>query len=311
MLSRVAENLYWMGRYLERTDHLARYINVEYFSTLDSPHPQLHKIALLSIIDMCGLSLNDNQNLNEEEILVTAALDDNNPVSIVSALYRGRENARSVRDSISSELWEAINNFYHFVASYPTDVYKTKGLFDFTTNVTQHCSNVRGRILHTLLHDMAWKFINLGLLVERASQVVRIVISKLNDIDEINKLKLGATMHAQHWSNLLDCVEANDMCRKYYTKAPEKYNTIEFLLVNPSFPRSVISSLNQLIDYLKSIEYNSKTYKNSIIFKVGKLVAPFQFLEVEDIEERLPDFLQDVLSSIYKISDLITEEYFS
>ena len=97
MLSRVAESLFWMGRYLERTEHLARYINVEYFSSLDGSNLQQHDMAILSIADMIGLPKPDiDGSLNEEEVLVGAALDEHNPVSILSALFFAREKNKKV-----------------------------------------------------------------------------------------------------------------------------------------------------------------------------------------------------------------------
>lgn len=312
MLSRVADNLYWMGRYLERTEHLARYINVEYFSSLDKSHPRQHELAILSIADMIGLPVPEmGTDVNEEEILVSAALDENNPVSIVSALFAARENARSVRDSISSELWESINNFYHFVAQYPIDIYKTRGLSDFTTHVIQNCSNVRGRIMHTLLHDLGWLFIQLGLQLESASQIVRIMISKLTYIEEIGKLKLGKSMYEQQWDVLLDCLEAKDMCKKYYTSIPTRENTIDFLLFNPHFPRSVNSRLQMLLGFLGEINKTTPKTSKSIDFRVGKIITPYQYMEVHELDKNLPEFLEDLLSKIYLISNLIVDEYFS
>ncbi len=311
MLSRAAENLFWMGRYLERTEHLARYINVEYFSNLDSLHPRQHELALLSIADMIGLEVPDiNENINEEEVLVSAALDENNPVSILSALFMARENARSVRDSISSELWEAINNFYHFVSNYPVDIYKTRGLSDFTYNVIRHCSNVRGRIQYTLLYDIGWYFIQIGLNIESATQIVRIMISKLNDINEISKLTIGDAIQEQEWDILLDCVEAKDMCNKYNTSIANRKNTIEFLLFNPLFPRSVINRLNTALDFLGKISPVYKKDKNNIYYKVAKIISPLQYLDVDEINDNLADFLEELLSKIYLISNLISEEYF-
>ncbi len=312
MLSRVAENLFWMGRYLERTDHLARYINVEYFSSLDSTHPRQHELTILSIADMIGLPKPQvDDNLNEEEILVAAALDPKNPVSVISTLFSARENARSVRDTISTELWEAINNYYLYVAQYPVDVYKTHGLSDFTNYVTQNCSIVRGKIQHTLLHDLGWLFIQLGIQVESASQIVRIMISKMNDIEEINKLKLGQAMYEQQWDVLLDCLEAKDMCKKYYTKIPNRENTLEFVLFNPDFPRSVQSRLSLILKYLQKIDHKQTKGSKNILYKIGKIVTPYQFMEVEEIDSNLPEFLEDLLSKIYLISDLIVDEFFN
>lgn len=300
-----------MGRYLERTEHLARYVNVEYFSNLDNQHPRLMELALLSIADMIGLQVPDiTGNINEEEVLVSAALDENNPVSILSAVFMARENARSVRDSISTELWESINNFYHFVANYPVDIYKTRGLSDFTNRVFRNCSNVRGRIQYTLLYNVGWYFIQLGLHLESASQIVRIMISKLNDINEINKLKIGDAIQEQEWDILLDCVEAKDMCNKYYTSLPNRENTLEFLLFNPLFPRSVMNRLKQVLKYLRKINPEKSGSKKSIDFKVAKIIVPYQYLDVKEIDDNLTEFLEELLSKIYLISDLIAEEYF-
>jgi uncharacterized alpha-E superfamily protein len=242
--------------------------------------------------------------------LVAAALDEQNPVSIISAVFAARENARSVRDSISSELWEAINNYYLFVAQYPIDQYKTHGLSDFVNNVTQHCSNVRGKIQQTLLHDVGWMFIQLGIQVESASQIVRTMISKITDIEEIKKLKLGRSMNEQQWDVMLDCLEAKDMCKKYYTSIPNKKNTIEFLLFNPDFPRSVQSRLQLILKYLERIDRKKHRSPKNIDFKVAKLIANFQYLEVNEIEQNLAGFLEDLLAKIYLISDLIVDEYF-
>jgi len=311
MLSRAAENLFWMGRYLERTEHLARYINVEYFSTLDSPHPRQRELAILSIADMIGLQIpNIYDTINEEEVLVGSALDEDNPVSILSAVFMARENARSVRDSISSELWEAINNFYLFVSNYPVDIYKTRGLDDFTNKVFRNCSNVRGRVQYTLLYDVGWLFIQLGLHLESATQIVRILISKLNDINEISKLKMGNSIHEQEWDILLDCVEAKDMCNKYYTSLPNRENTLEFLLFNPLFPRSVINRLKQVLKYLEKIELLHTKDPKGIDYKVAKIIVPFQYLDIKEIDDNLTEFLEDLLSKIYLISDMISDEYF-
>lgn len=311
MLSRVANHLYWMGRYLERTDHLARYINVEYFSSLDSSDERQHLRALKSIIDMAGMEPVEEDALNEEEVLVSAALDEENPVSILSSIYACRENARNVRESISLELWESINEIYHFVSNYPVDVYKTRGLYDFTTSVMQHCSNARGRIMHTLLHDVGWQFIQMGLFIERSAQIVRIMISKLEDIEELKGFKLGNMMEAQQWNILLDCVEAKDMFRKYYTTWPEKNTAVEFLLFNLYYPKSVLGNLLRIKRSLGRIRKDAQNPRNGIEFKIGKLISPFEFVEATEIAEELEEFLNDTLSRIYAISDIIVKEYFN
>lgn len=310
MLSRVAENLFWLGRYLERGEHLARYLNVQYFSSIDVPYPQQRERALMSILDMIGMQPG-SEKLLEEEVLVAVALDETNPVSILSSVYYGRENARSVRDSISTEVWEAINNYYLFVSGFPVDVYKTRGLNDFTSNVINHCSIVRGKIHHTLMHDAAWRFIQIGMHLERATQVVRILISKITDIQTLNNLKLGGSLELQQWNILLDCLEAKDMCRKFYNVLPNRQNTLEFLLLNPEFPRSVSFNLTFAHELLEQISQMKQFSKDSLEFRVGKDINHFRYLEIQEVDENVIPFLEDTLGKIHEICDLIIDEYFT
>ena len=309
MLSRVADNLFWLGRYLERSEHLARYLSVQYFSSIDVPYQQQRERALLSILDMIGMQPNSESPL-EEEVLVAVALDEKNPVSILSSAYYGRENARSVRDSISTEVWEAINNYYLFVSGYPVDVYKTKGLYDFTSNVINHCSIVRGKIQYTLMHDVAWRFIQIGMHLERAAQTIRILISKITDIQTLSNFKLGEPLELQQWNILLDCLEAKDMCRKYYNALPNRLNTLEFLLLNPEFPRSVSFNLTNAHVQLEKVSQRKEFSKTSLEFKVGKDINHFRYLEIEDVNDNVIPFLEETLQKIHVICDLIIDEYF-
>jgi len=309
MLSRVADNLFWLGRYLERSEHLARYLSVQYFSSIDVPYQQQRERAIVSILDMVGMQTSSDRPL-EEEVLVAVALDEKNPVSILSSAYFGRENARSVRDSISTELWESMNNYYLFVSGYPVDVYKTKGLYDFTSNVINHCSIVRGKIQNTLMHDVAWRFIHLGMHLERAAQVVRVLLSKITDIQTLNQFKLGNSLELQQWNILLDCLEAKDMCRKFYNALPNRLNTLEFLLLNPEFPRSVSYNLINAHELLENISRMKQFSKTSLEFKVGKDINHFRYLEVEEVDDNVIPFLEETLQKIHLICDLIVDEYF-
>lgn len=309
MLSRVADNLFWLGRYLERSEYLARYLNIQYFSSIDVPYQQQRERALISILEMVGMSAGSNKPM-EEEVLVAVALDEKNPVSILSSVYFGRENARSVRDSLSTELWEAINNYYIFISNYPVDVYKTRGLNDFTYNVINHCSIVGGKIQNTMMRDTAWRFIQLGMHIERAVQVVRILRSKIIDIQMLNQFKLGNSLELQQWNILLDCFEGKDTCRKFYNALPNRVNTIEFLLLNPDFPRSVSHNLSYAHQLLEKLSLQKQYDKLSLEFRVGKDINHFRYLEVEDVNDDIIPFLDDTLSKINLICNLIVEEYF-
>jgi len=309
MLSRVADNLFWMGRYLERSEHLARFLNVQYFSSIDLPYPQMREQALLSVLDMVGIKL-DTDKPKEEEILFSVALDDKNPVSILSSVYNGRENARSVRDTLSTEVWEAFNKYYLFVSTYPVDVYKTKGLDDFTTHAINHCAIVKGKIHQTLVRNEVFHFLQIGKHIERAMQIIRIMLSKMTDINELSKLKLGSSLELQQWNIILDCLEAKDMCRKHYNSLPNKYNTLDFLLFTPDFPFSVAYNLGYVYRHLKLINRGKEEKPGSLEFKVGKIINGFRYQEMDDFKDDINLFLQQTLDKIYLICNEIHDEYF-
>jgi len=299
-----------MGRYLERSEHLARFLNVQYFSTVDVPYQQMRQKAMLTVLDMVG-TIHGDQVVVEEDILSSVALDEHNPVSILSSVFNCRENARSVRDSISTELWEAINNYYLFVSNYPVDVYKTRGLHDLTINVINHNNIVMGKIYQTIVHDETFHFLEMGIHLERALQVIRIILSKMKDIQYLDNLKLGESLELQQWNILLDCVEAKDMCRKYYNSLPNKQHTLEFLLFVNTFPRSVVYNLNHVHHHLKLISPNKKEDRGSIDYNVGKIINHLRYMEIADLQNNEISFLEDTLLKIQEINSLIKNEYFS
>ncbi len=309
MLSRVANNLYWMGRYLERTEHLGRYLSVQYFASLDSPVPRQLEIALSSVLDVMGVP-KSNHKILEEEVLVSASLDDKNPVSIISSVYLARENARNVRDTLSTQIWEAINNYYLFVSTYPVDIYKTRGLYDFTQNVLTQCSIVREKVEHTLLHDVRWHFILLGIHLERAIQITRILMSHLNDTEALLKLKMGAAIESHQWTVLLDCLEAKDMFRKIYNTLPNRKDSLEFFLFNPIFPRSVLYNLEYIDRLVKEINPADLGSQKGVKFKTGKEISSFRYLTVEEIDDQIIGFLGKTIHKLHAIDNIIFEAYF-
>ncbi|MEL6123794.1 MAG: alpha-E domain-containing protein, partial [Bacteroidota bacterium] len=139
MLSRVANNLYWMGRYLERSEHLARYTKVQYFSLYDAPHLQSIDFVLSSIVNMTGIDYDISETpIDEQDVIHEVGLARSN-YSIFSYVLAARENARSARNVLSDELWEVINQYYRFVQEYDPDYFKVRGLFEFTYEVNKHC----------------------------------------------------------------------------------------------------------------------------------------------------------------------------
>jgi uncharacterized alpha-E superfamily protein len=314
MLSRIANSLFWMGRYLERADQSARYIKVHYYSALDAPLASKHEFIFESILTMLGLDeeyKKTSTNYQEEKINNLIALDETNYVSIRSSIIFARENARGARDSISSELWGAINKFYHFANGFTEKDLKKEGIYFFTDRVMENCSIVAGYIDNTLLHDETWSLIRMGMHLERASQTTRILYSKVKDIQKIEKQKLGKSIESYHCVTMLKSVEAFDMSRIYYRAVPNMRDALEFLILNKEFPKSISYNLRHIYSSLNKISTLKHPDPGTLEFEVGKLNAAYSFMTIEDVEEDTLGFLENTLSQIYEMAKELENKYMS
>lgn len=312
MLSRIANSLFWMGRYLERAEHTARYARVHYFSSLDAPLVQRKEFVMESILNHSGMLYeykNTHQTLEDEEVLYTITLQETNPLSIRSCVNNARENARGARDAISSELWEAINRLYHFVDSYPADDLADEGIYNFADKVVENCVMVNGYVHKSLIHNEVWSFIHLGMHLERANQITRILIAKNNDMLKADTQKLGKVVENYQCVTLLKSAEAFDMSRTYYKAVPNYHDTLEFLVLNNDFPRSICYNLTRMSRYLERINHSKVSDKDSPEFTIGKICATLHYLTIQEIEGDVVNFLNNTLLSINRIGELIERKY--
>ncbi len=317
MLSRIGNSLFWLGRYIERAEHFARFTRVQYLSSLDAPLAQKRQFVLESILDMVGYQsqiqhFEDVKVLSEEEVLHYVSLDETNLDSVIVAINAARENARGARDTISSELWEAVNKYYHLVNDYPADEFRKEGPFDFSEIVYQNSSVVKGFIDNTHIHNDQWALISLGLHLERAIQIARIILAKLNDIEKIDKTTPGsASIINYQVSTLLKSAESFDMSRKYFKKIPNLNDALEFLILNYEFPKSISFNINHASIHLNKIGLSDPLDKNNPEFKLAKLANSFKFLTIEEIGEDSKGFLENTLEEIYEIGILLEKKYLS
>ncbi|NJC27651.1 alpha-E domain-containing protein [Neolewinella antarctica] len=310
MLARIANSLYWTGRYLERSEHLARYLGVQYFSMLDAPMSQSRDFTLTSIINMYGLSDVQTGELKETDVLRSAAMDYDSPLSIRSTVQLARENARVARHVISTELWEAINGFHLNMQRVDPEFFLTHGLHDFTTDVGRNCAIVRARIDDTLLHDETWIFIKLGIHIERVIQVMRILDSKLHDIDLMTDRGENRALRQYQGTVILKIVEGFDMHKKLYQHLLTPKTTIDFLVGHPNFARSLTYNMKAVTDLLKRMEASESRKPNKLLFKSGKIFSGFRYLEYEDVKSDIGGYLNDSLTEVYALHDAIVANYF-
>ena len=312
MLARVADNLFWMGRYIERAEHTARFMNVNYFSSLDAPNTvsQSRDFVLRSMLFMVGDPAPDDAKLEEDKVLFKIGLDRDYPASILNSIIFARENAHSARDLISTELYYSVNKFFHFADSYPARSYVKTGLFDFTAQVTEMTAVLRGKIRGTLLHDAIYAIIMMGVNMERAIQITRIINAKYNDARKSLGSYGDRFRNSYEWTTLLKCAESYDMFRRFYKKAPTSLSTLEFLILNPDCPRSVMNSLNQVHQHVLTIDPLKASDKDSTAFMVGKIRSEYQFKRIEDIEGAVQAFIDHILTELSAIGSQMQKEFF-
>ena len=314
MLARVANNLFWMGRYIERSEHVARYLNVNYFSSLDAPNElsQSRQLVLRSMLFMAGgEEIEEDEILEEEKVLYDVGLNPEIQYSIINCIKYARENANSARDLISTELYESINKFYHFVLNYDVELFTKKGLYDFTVHVTEAMAVLRGKIRATLLHDEVYAIIMLGVNLERANQIVRIIHSKNRDALHAQGSYGDTYKNSYEWTTLLKCAESYDMMRRFYKKTPNSERTLEFLILNAQCPRSVMNSLNQVSSHIKVLNTEELPSKDSAAFLIGKVRAQYQYKLIEEIDEEVDSFIEHILDTVVLIAKKIEKEYFN
>ncbi|GAB4406019.1 MAG: alpha-E domain-containing protein [Bacteroidia bacterium] len=310
MLSRVADNLFWMGRYIERTEHLARFTRIQYFYSLDGPLARQWDTVLQSIIGMTGLEWDASTPLAEADVLYAMALDGKRPESILYSVIRARENARGTRDLLSKELWENINKYYHFVHNYPVEVFKSRGLHEFTLRVIEQCSIIRGSVDNTLLHDEVWTFIKLGSYLERAVQVARILETKFRDLETYDGPEsLQKAVENYQLSTMLGSTEAFDMSRRYFQAPPSREQVLEFLVLNQDFPRSIVNCLTHVETYIHKLSPTKVPDKDSVAFFVSKLVSRFRFLTGQEVFGDALGFMQQTVQDIYAIGEKLNDTY--
>ncbi len=309
MLSRVASNLYWMGRYVERAENVARYIKEIYFSYIDAPIEELdsRKFVLESILYMTGIF--DVEDINERDVLFKVGLDRDNSSSLINIITNARENARGARNEISTEIWEAINTYYHYINNYSVDTYLTTGLYAVSDKIINQTSIIRGKIHGSILHDEGWAIISCAMFLERALQTIRILNSKLHDIYKIQSSGYPVNKLSFEWATLLRCTESFDMNRKYYRSIPNREQVLEFLLLNKQNPRSLFYAIKGINVYLMKISKAKTIEPHSLEFKLQKLLAHYEFMVVDDFEENVYDLINQTYEVLNEVCNDLEKKY--
>ncbi len=313
MLSRVAESIYWMNRYVERAENVARFIDVNQNLTLGGGDELSNQWApLVYITGDHEPFMKRYGSFSRENVLRFLALDDENPNSILSCIARARENARGVREAITASMWEQLNKFYLMVraaAANPTEVLRLP--YDFCERVKLASHTLVGVIYSTMSHGEAWHFSRLGRLLERADKTSRIV-----DVQYFLLLPrptdVGGTLDAVRWSALLKSATALEMYRREHGPiVPAK--VADFLILNRQFPRSMHFSLIHSQESLREISGSHEgTFRYRSEQMLGRLRSDFDYTRMDDVVQTgIHQFIDDFQNRLNKLGEAIHADFFT
>ena len=252
MLSRVADSIYWMSRYVERAENIARAIDVNYNLALDlGPEMGNHWSPLISTTGDHDTFYERHEVASERNVIWFLTFDDENPNSILSCLASARENARTVRDMISSQMWEELNKFYLMVRAASKDESILASPFEFFGKVKLGGSLLEGVAESTMSRGEAWHFRRLAMSIERADKTSRILDVKYYLLLP-SEADVGTPVDTNQWVALLKSVSALEMYRKRHGRTTPT-QVAEFLILDRDFPRSMHFCLLRAEDSLLAI----------------------------------------------------------
>ncbi len=312
MLSRVADNLYWMSRYLERAEHTARQVGVHLNLSLDQSRQMSSGARWERLLRALYVRSPEEGIKNEYTATQILTFDTSQPNSIVNCIANARENARQVREKISSEMWMQVNRLYLDVRRTSLDSIWNEQPHEFFVSVKNGAHLFQGITDSTMVHDEGWQFIQLGRFIERSMAIATLMDEHLS----VFPLTSNQTMVADdyfEYLGLLKCFTAFEAYCKVYNADLRPHRIVEFLLFNPDFPHSVRFGVEMIQASLQDIAEVTAVSKNSRVHRLaGRLRSSLSFDQVDDMITRDPhEYLQDIVRQCKQIHDALYETYIS
>jgi len=306
MLSRVASNIYWMARYIERAENTARLVNVNTHLLLDLP--KKIRLGWEPILDITS-SRNDFFQLyttaDERSIVNFMVTDIKNPGSILSSLNLARENARTIRDIIPREAWEQINELYLQSKSKAATVLTHRHRYDYLRSIILGAQTITGLLAGTMTHDEGYNFLRMGRNLERADMTTRII--DVRSATLLPEMPEDMTPFENlQWVGVLKSLTAYQMYRREVRLRVNRSDVLRFLLQEERFPRALYHTLLEVESCLHTMPKHEKPLR-----LVKKLQRVLQRAKPQELkQEKLHEFIDQLQLGLITINDSINKTYF-
>lgn len=314
MLSRVANSLYWISRHVERAENTARMLDVTYrmsllpYRVLESGQAWAEPWALPLVIS--GLATAYYQRypsaLSPNRVLRFMVLDPLNPSSILSCIHAARENARTVRGAITSEMYEDLNALWLNLRARDFESIAAEGISEFFDYIKMQSHQFRGVTFGTMLRDESYHFMRLGSFIERADNTARILDVKYHTLLP-SVGDVGGAVDYYQWGALLRSVSAFDAYRKIYRDVITPMRVIELLVLRDDVPRSLHVCMNEIYTILSHLADASSQEPERL---AGELHAQLHYGRAEKIITfGLHEYLMDILDKLHSLNNEINQHF--
>jgi uncharacterized alpha-E superfamily protein len=299
MLSRIAESLFWIGRYIERAEDTARILDVQFHLMLEDPGID-EDAAWETLLRVMGVERDEQVRVQTADVCEILAYDRTSPISIVGALSAARANARGVREVVPSEMWECLNATWHSLgpeAARATTV-GPHGLFRF---VKERAAMLSGLIDSSLSRDDGWRFLVLGGSLERVDMTARLLSACCS-----------ATAGNAAWVTALRSCSAYEAYLRTYQRTVDASRAAEFMLLDRLFPRSVFHAVSTAENCLAELDpvTSRSGQSNDARRALGQARTHLEFARSEELLDTLPGLLARVQTSCSVAASAVASRYF-
>ena len=306
MLSRVAERMYWFGRYLERVENTARLVNVNANLLLDLPKSVKHIwSSLIQITGRNDFFFEKHEKAEERNVIRFMIADESNPGSIIYSIRMVRENVRTTREIMPSESWEQINELHLFVKQNVGNALKRDGRHEFLDDIINHCHQINGLLMSNMSHDETYNFIKIGMNLERADMTTRIVDVGCMDLLG-HKESIPDAFDNILWMNVLRSLSAYQMYKQHIHDRVNSKDVVSFLIQDKYFPRTVAYALSDLNYCISMLPKNDHPLRQ--ISRLQRIVAE---LDIEKIFlTGLHEAIDELQVELARIHELVSHAWF-
>ena len=307
MLSRVAENLYWMARYLERSENTARLINTTTKLLLDLPRgASFGWDVLLKVAGLDALFSESYDEANEANIMRFLIEDERNPSSIMACTRLARENTRTFREVLPNEMWERINSLYLYVKANAAKAVSGRGQrYQVLNTIIEGRQSIVGLLMGSMSHDLAYQFIKLGRNLERADMTTRILDVNSAILTPGGNV-LSEPIQERLWMSVLTALSAYQMYRRHVGVHVRPGQVVTYMLTNQDFPRTVVHCLSEIEGCLASLPHHLAPM--STVRRSWRRVSSMKVEGLTPVV--LHEYLDQIQTDLAAIHNSVSDQYF-